>query len=139
MPDLSFDEAVQHATQNRGAAYAFVPDGEPPKGGKLYVLAYNNLIEDDPDEWPYILWYTAGGFFDSSGEGDSYGPDDIPDEARSLVFTPAPPTFDTTYMDMELQVPLKLLQGASLTEALDDSDYWRVRYGDGANSDERDE
>lgn len=132
MADMSFDEAVQHVAQHHGAAYAFVPDGEPPKGGQLYVLAYNDLIENDPDEWPYMLWYAGGEFFDSSGEENCYGPDDIPGEARSLRFTPAAPTFDPVqHMDYELQITLKLLQGASLAEARDDSDELLAGYGEG--------
>jgi hypothetical protein len=130
MPDLSFDEAVQHATQHHGAAYAFVPKGEPPRGGELYMLAYNDMIEDDPDEWPYILWYSAGLFGSSSGEEGSYGPDSIPDEVRSLMFTTAP-LFDPSFLDYELQITLKLLQGASLAEARDDSDELRAGYSEG--------
>ena len=126
MPDMSFDEAVQHITEHRSAAYAFVPNGEPPKGGQLYVLAYNDMIEDDPDEWPYILWYSGGGFHSSSGEEDNYGPDNIPEEARLLTFQAAASTFDPVqHMDYELQITLKLLQGASLAEARDDSDELR--------------
>lgn len=130
MPDLSFDEAVQHATHHHGAAYAFVPEGEPPRGGKLYVLAYNDMIERDPDEWPYILWYSAGLFGSSSSEAESYGPDSIPDEVRSLIFTIAP-SFDPSFLDYELQITLKLLQGASLAEARDDSDELRAGYSEG--------
>lgn len=130
MSDLSFDEAVQHVTQHHDAVYTFLPEGEPPKGGQLYVLAANTMSEDDPDEWPYILWYSAGLFGSSNSEEDSYGPGSIPDEARSLRFTSAP-SFDPSYLDYELQITLKLLQGASLTEALDDSDELRAGHREG--------
>lgn len=120
MSELSFDEAVQHVTQHRGAAYAFVPDGEPPTGGQLYVLAYNDMIEDDPEEWPYSLWYSGGRFYSSSGEEDCNGPDDIPEEVRSLTFHVAAPTFERLHLDYELQVPLKTLQGIPLDQARND-------------------
>ena len=107
MPDLSFDEAVQHATHHHGAAYAFVPEGEPPRGGKLYVLAYNDMIERDPDEWPYILWYSVGLFGSSSGEEGSYGPDSIPDGARSLMFTIAP-SFDPSFTGLTRWVSVRV-------------------------------
>lgn len=130
MPNLSFDEAVQHVTQHQGAAYAFVPDGKPVIGGQLYVLAYNDLQADDPDEWPYMLWYSAGDFGSSLGLEESYGPDDIPEEARSLNFELAALSFELTHMDYELQITLKLLQGASLAEARDDSDELLAGYGE---------
>src|SRR6266498_1640706 len=130
MPDLSFDAAVDYVLQHQAAAYAFVPEGEPARGGRLYVLAYNDMIERDPDEWPYMLWYSAGLFGSSSGEEGSYGPDSIPDEVRSLMFTIAP-SFDPSFMDYELQITLKLLQGASLAEARDDSDELLAGYGEG--------
>jgi hypothetical protein len=122
VPNACWRETL-YVLQHRAAAYAFVPRGEPPVGGDLYVLTYNARYAGDPDnEYLYEIWYAGGRFHSSSGEEDYYTPDDLPDEVRSLTFTPSAPSFDHVHhMDYELQIVLRLLEGASLEDARRDA------------------
>src|SRR5688500_18046904 len=71
MPDLSFDVAVGYVLRRRAATCAFVPCGEPPVDGDLYVLTYNTRYVGDPDnEYLYEIWYAGGRFHSSSVEED---------------------------------------------------------------------
>lgn len=122
MEMLRFDEAVRLATEERGAAYAFVPTqrGGKTVGGSIYVVAYFDLHEDDPEEPEWVVYYSGGLFRSSSGEEETYLPEEVPEEAKALQYTLVR-DFNPGWMDYELQIALKLLQGDTLADARADA------------------
>src|SRR5690349_15657596 len=90
MAAFLYDVAVNLVVEQKAAAYAFVPTtrGNQVVGGEIFVLAYNEVHEDDPEEPPYLIHYTGGLFNSSSGEEETYCPEDVPADALSLSYTP---------------------------------------------------
>lgn len=120
METLSYKHAVQYIRKEHAAVFAFVPEkqGSQVIGGEIYILAWNQDVERDPeDAAEYYLYFLGGRFGSSSGEEETYWPEDIPDEAKQLTYRHA--TFRPDYLEYEVQIVLKLLEGQPLHEVLD--------------------
>lgn len=118
---FNYADAVGYVCREKAAAYAFVPETRSTVvvGGDVYVIAYNENHNDDPDEYPeYNVYFTSGLFHSTSGEEETYLPEDVPGAAQELTYTPT--SFDISYIDYELQIVLKILEGKTLQEALDE-------------------
>ena len=124
MNTLTFSEAVVYVLEHRQepyAAWGFAPQQRGGKvvGGDIYVVAYSADTEGDEEDPPYLVHLSGGLFNSSSGEEESYGPEDVPTEAKGLCYTPIS-NFDAGNLDYETQVALKLLQGVPKEDALAD-------------------
>lgn len=118
MMQLSYDDAVKHIQANQSSVYTFIPiiKGQTTVGGSIYILHY----EDDPEEFPDHYWitYAGGHFHSSSGEEESFSPEEVPQKALDALYTPVPSQFSMSFIDYELQIVLKTLQGTPIEEAL---------------------
>ena len=113
------DEAVAYILRDKAAAYTFIPKDRNGKiiGGSIYVLEYDEGHETNPDEWfEYNVIYSGGLFRSSSGEGEIYAPEEVPEEALSATYLPA----DRAALDASdsiLEMFLLRLRGMSWKEA----------------------
>lgn len=78
---FSFDEAVEAAKNKPGVEFV----------GLRYVAPFTRLdvyvIHVDPDEADDVnIQFEGGELFDMGGEEDFYNLDDVPDEAKSLIY-----------------------------------------------------
>lgn len=116
---MTYGEAVAYVLRDKAAAYTFIPKESSGKivGGSIYVLEYDEGHETDPDEWyEYNVFYSGGLFRSSSGEEETYGPEDAPDEAVRATYLPA----DRAALDAIssiLEMFLLRLRGMSWEEA----------------------
>lgn len=119
MESMTYDEAVAYVLREQGAAYTFIPDLRAGKtvGGKIYALAYNEEHESEPDEYPeFNVFYSGGLFRSSSGEGEVYLPEEVPQEAKIVNYLPTSP--EAAYEnEMMLDYYLRRLQGMSDEQA----------------------
>lgn len=116
---FNYIDAVNYVCREKSAAYAFIPTGRGTAivGGAIYIIAYNEFHNIDPNEYPkYNVYYMGGLFHSSSGEEETYLPEDVPEAAQQVTYKPT--KFDTGYIDYEIQIALKLLEGKTLEEAL---------------------
>ncbi len=122
---LSYPDAVNYVLIHHAAVYTFIPimKGSTTIGGSIYILHY----EDDPEDFPdhYGITYAGGLFHSSSAEEGSLSPEEVPQEARNAHYTPVAPHFQLHHTDYELQIILKILQGVSVQEALEDHQGFR--------------
>ncbi len=125
---MTYDEAVAYALREKSAAYAFIPETRSGRviGGDIYAIAYEEEYEADPEaHFEYNIYCSSGLFRSSSGEGDMYGPDDVPEEARALTYLPTDPSAAFDY-DMMLEFFLLRLKGMSEEEANDNFDHMTI-------------
>ena len=116
---MTYEEATAYVVREKDAAYAFLPTIRSGKiaGGQAYLIVYDENYETDPDEWyEYNIHYNGGLFRSSSGEGDIFGPDDVPEEARTMIYLPAD-SDAVDSADAMLELFLLRLKGFSLEEA----------------------
>ena len=116
---MTYEEAVAYVMQEKAAAYTFIPKmrGGKAVGGGAYVIAYDEGHETEPDEWfEYNVHYGGGLFRSSSGEEEIYGPDDVPDEARSASYLPTDHSA-VSALDFVTEMMLLCLKGFSQEEA----------------------
>jgi hypothetical protein len=117
--EMDFQTAVQYVKAEQAYAYAFVPITRNRRevGGTIYLVCYYEPTGDPDDDWEYSLEYSSGLYRDSSGEEGIYGPDDIPEEAKSLQYRPAP-SEAPSWMDYETQILKALLEGRPFDEVM---------------------
>ena len=116
---MTYDEAVAYVLREKAAAYTFLPEERHGKvvGGKAYLIAYDEQFETDPDEYfEYNVYYSGGLFRSSSGEGDVFGPSDVPKEAWLADYLPADPSA-VDAQEYVLELFLLCLKGMPKEEA----------------------
>lgn len=109
---MTYDEAVAYVREQKANVYAHIT--RPGSGRRtsewidIYLIAYNEGHEDDPDAYEFNIHYAGGIADSSSGEEEIYGPDDAPDEARQLRYTVTASGPDA--LDYEVQIALRELK-----------------------------
>lgn len=91
---MDFQEAVDYIKREKAAAYAYIPILRKQReiGGTVYLLEEDDVI----------------------------APEDIPDEARTLQYHPAPLTA-RSWMEYQIQIIKALLAGRSSDEIMAES------------------
>lgn len=111
MPQLSFQQAVERARKEKGAAFAFCPiaDERTPRnnpdsvGANLFVVAHCAGHGAQPERNPeYYVHYVGGLYRTSSLARERYRPDQVPLEAREASYRFLY-GFDETVLNGELQ------------------------------------
>lgn len=116
MTSMTYDEAVAYVRENKANVYAHTT--RPVRRSEqidIYLIAYNQYHEGDPDEYEYNIHYTGGLAGSSSGEEEVYGPENVPDEARQLRYTVT--TAGPDALDSDVQIALlELKRGEPATK-----------------------
>ncbi len=117
----SYAEAIAIVEETRRAVWAYVPwwHGKHAVGGEIYILKpwMDVLGEDEDEEYPlFHVLYSGGLFYDSSGEGDMYLPEEAPEEAAICTYRLVA-AVDGYSDDDQLQFLVRKLAGAPLEEA----------------------
>lgn len=116
---MTYDEAVAYVREKKANVYAHT--SHPGSGRRsseridIYVIAYNDGHEDDPDEYEFNIHYLGGIAGSSSGEEEMYGPDDAPDEARQLRYTETSAGADALDSDVQIAL-LELKRGEPVSK-----------------------
>lgn len=122
---MTFDDAVAYVIREKSIAYSFIPLQKAKRivGGSIYVIECNEDNETDPQEYgEFSVFYSGGLFRSSSGEEETYMPEEVPEEALSSHYLPA----DTAALDAKesiLEMFLLRLRGMSRAEADKQIDY----------------
>jgi hypothetical protein len=86
---MSFDEAVAHVLSSQGGAFSYIEHGTPPFAGEIYLIRYSEDFGTDPEEdSEYYVLYSANRYGGDWGEEETYLPDEVPSEARQLLYSP---------------------------------------------------
>jgi hypothetical protein len=116
---MTYDEAVAYVREKKGNVYAHVT--RPGSGRRsseridIYLIAYNEGHEDDPDEYEFNIHYAGGIAGSSSGEEEVYSPNDAPEEARQLRYTETSAGPDALDSDVQIAL-LELKRGEPVTK-----------------------
>ena len=121
MNEMTYEEAVAFVMHEKGAAYTFIPEmrGAKVVGGGVYLIVYDENYEAAPEEYfEFNVYYSGGLFQSSSGEEETYAPDDVPEDARSARYIATDPGA-VDALDSVLEMLLLCLEGFSFEEAQD--------------------
>lgn len=118
---MTFDDAVDYVLSTKKVAFAYKCVNN--RHGSLYVLEYDEDVIDDEDyekeSDKVSILYSGGIIYSSVGEEDFYSVDDVPSDAKSMEYRET--GFDSfRYMDYQIQVTLKILNGCTEDKALED-------------------
>jgi hypothetical protein len=116
---LSFDEAVRHVIQRRGAAFAVTPvfedDQEAAAGARVFLLAPQGGDS-------YVVHFIAGPFFSAAyAANEKLAPAEVPDRIRELRFLPT--RFEDDWLSDQVQLLIQKLMQASGVEMSRMPDY----------------
>lgn len=115
---LTLVQAVDYVQRTRGEAFAFVPWKRLNEavGGGIYLIAFHERDPNDDDEADgVVVHYSAGRFHSSEGEEESYGLDELPEEARKAKYHAVRDS--AGLLGLETQVALSELTKSVITAA----------------------